>query len=451
MKLGFIGFSALLNLWFLWVSFASAADTPIPMYYYEASLSSGSNSLQRVDLPDTVIAKLMQENYQDLQVWNADEQAVPSRVQSVDSVVNEVQQRHVLSFFRGNEPEELGTLLRLSADGANVTASRLQQAGQQYLIVQRDPKLADGLPMSALVFDWQAHLQQWLPQSIQVESSQNLLDWQTVEVNSLPYVLQENGMTLKNPVLKFARPVNARFIRLSSAHELAVLLPQLQQVSGIFKHKVQEKTLHWTRLSLRLAEDAQHWELDLPPALPVQQWRFVMPQTGDFYQGQWFTRLDSYQPGREPRWPLQSHFQQYRLVTASGEKQSSPEIVPSSSHSKHWRFKFDNPSINVPEIEVAWPALELRFIAQGKAPYKLVFGSDDVVESTAVLGADLARMEAETVNIKAIRQVQDIPEKRKTWPLVWGLWLVLGMGVLLLLWMAYRLWSEMDQSNKPAE
>lgn len=59
-----------------------AADS----FHFEASLSDGTSSLRRAELPWPVLSHLMQAGRADLQVYNADNQMVPSQVREVDAL-----------------------------------------------------------------------------------------------------------------------------------------------------------------------------------------------------------------------------------------------------------------------------------------------------------------------------------------------------------------------------
>ena len=108
-----------------------------------------------------------------------------------------------------------------------------------------------------------------------------------------------------------------------------------------------------------------------------------------------------------------------------------------------------------PSLELGWTAAELLFVARGKAPYTLVYGSGKVggsgkgAESQMLLEA-VAGSDQEMVRQATAGKRIELGGKKALQPLPlplpwrrWLLWAVLGAGVALLAAMVRHLWLEM--------
>ncbi len=427
-------------------------------FHYEASLSDGHSSLRSAVLPWTVLSHLLQENQADLQVVNAAGQAVPSLVRPVASVTQNREEIRSLDFFSGDDPERLGTLLTLQ-DGGAAKLTELNQPGRHYLIVHNSPQTPDNeLPLQALALDW-LDLPHWLPKSLLLESSDDLLRWTPVGIAGLPYVLTEKSTTLENKILKFSEPVKARFIRLSGTDDFAPLLPTLLQVSGQFGESSTKNTLNWQAVGLQAGENLQTFDYEVPPSVPVSQWRLALTQPGSVYAGTLYTR--SGKGGRygeqAGEWQYQHDFRDYLLTTDAGELRADAGTV-SAGTSREWRFDFSQPApmlvTDAPRLELGWQPLEVRFVAQGAGPFRLRYGSRaNTLEPVSAFDANLAATKAEAVTVGEEVQLSAL-EPEFTVPKLWLrllLWGVLGSAVVALLWMARRLLREVGKPGQVAE
>lgn len=86
--------------------------------------------------------------------------------------------------------------------------------------------------------------------------------------------------------------------------------------------------------------------------------------------------------------------------------------------------------------------MDVYFIAQGRAPFRLMFGSAAAKAIPAMQLDDNLMAGAEKVQVGEVAKLS-VPDAGAAvnW-LVWLLWAVLGGSVVFLLWMARRLWRE---------
>ncbi len=416
-------------------------------FHYSAPLSEGSASLRRAELPWQVLSHLLQEGQADVRVYNADNQAVPASVRPVAAEPVEAELRS-LAFFSGDDPERLGTLLTLQAGSSQVNLTPLTQTGGHYLIIH-NPDIA-GKPtlLQKLELQWEG-LEQWLPSSLAVETSNDLQHWEKVDIDGLPYVLQEKGVRLENRLLKFSQPIQARFIRLSGKEDFAALIPALGLVAGYVGGQSPSVAARWQAVNLSAGDTPQQFRYELPISVPVSQWRMPLEQLGSLYEGTLSSRYGAAARygARANEWQVQGDFRHYRLQTAGGELRSEPVEVPAYGYGgREWQldFRLPNPLPASTQIELGWQPLEVRFVAQGKAPFRLVYGSRATdLPSAMTFDAALEKVTPETVQVGEESVLAPVvPETNRPW-LVFLLWGVLVAAVGLLLWMGKRLFKEM--------
>lgn len=95
--------------------FPSIHQAAEPSFHYQALLSETEGEYRRVELPWFVLAHLLQANQADLQVVNAQGQVLPSRISSIGDLELSPEE-HSLNFFRGDDPTQVGLLLKLEAN-----------------------------------------------------------------------------------------------------------------------------------------------------------------------------------------------------------------------------------------------------------------------------------------------------------------------------------------------
>jgi len=247
------------------------AETNAEDFHFKATLSEGSESLRSVELPWSVVSNLLQRNQRDLQVYNADQKAVPFTTRFIASSKQSEQRTKKLNFFPMGDIEKLGTILEKEANKDTYKTVTLTKTGRRYLIIDNpeDKSSEKQLPLQSLTLDWKG-LKHWLPKSLKVEASENLSEWQSVGVKALPYRLSEGGTALENNVLSFKQPISKRFIRLSGMEDFDPLLKSLQSVSAQYRKVSVVNDMNWDSVALQATTEANQFKYDLPPSLAIE-------------------------------------------------------------------------------------------------------------------------------------------------------------------------------------
>lgn len=417
-------------------------------FHFKATLTEGSESLQSVELPWSVMSNLLQKSQQDLRVYNADQQTVPFAVRFLPTSKQEEQKTRELSFFPMGDIEKLGTILEKEVEGGRYKTIKLVQTGQRYLIID-NPKVDDTksrLPLQSLTLNWQ-NLGHWLPKSLKVEVSDNLAQWTSVSITNLPYRLSEGETTLENKVLNVKTPITQRFIRLSGADDFNPLLTSLKSVSASYRRVSVVSDLKWNTVALKATEQAKRYQYDVLPSVPVQRWRFDDLTAGSLYKGRFSSRYENYSAEKNAKWNDRSSFLQYSLQTDAGLIKSTDVMARNLGRTDAWRFDFDQllNDDSAPKLALGWKPMEVVFVAQGNGPFELRYGSRLKAPTTPLsLKGVLGQVKPEQVLIAEVAQLSEVRKKNDGSQYKYLLWGILAAAVLMLLFMAKGLLRDME-------
>jgi hypothetical protein len=212
---------------------------------------------------------------------------------------------------------------------------------------------------------------------------------------------------------------------------------------------------------LPVAADAQtpfHWALDLQGAVPVKQLKLALPQVNTVLG----LRLEQRSDERQP-WRAVTSFVAWRLLRDGREQESAAAEWGDTQApaARHWRLVPDARTAQLPaqplNAIIGWRAPQLLLVAQGGGDLRLAVGRERepgsaVAWQTLVPGADSlalarlpeARIGALSPQVAAepgwsdrLKDANDEDRRR------WLLWAVLGVAVLGLGALAWRLGKDM--------
>ena len=425
-----------------------SAETKATDFHFKATLTEGSESLRSVELPWSVMSNLLQKSQRDLQVYNAEQKAVPFAVRFVAGSKQSEQQTRKLNFFPMGDIEKLGTILEKEGSNGRYKTIKLVQTGSRYLIIDnpKSAKRENQLPIQSLTLNWK-DLSHWLPKSLKVEVSDNLAQWQPVGIKALPYRLSEGGVALENNELRFKQSISQRFIRLSGAEDFDPLLKSLQSVSAQYRRVSVVNDLKWDNVNLKPTGVANQFEYELPLSLPIQQWRFSDLASGSLYKGKLSTRYEQHLPAKQDQWRARQNFLQYALQTEAGLIESMPAHASNFGRTDAWRFDFEQSvdKENAPTLALAWKPMELVFVAQGKGPFEIRYASH-TAEASSEFSLDglLGQVKPEKITITETIQLSKVTKQGDGSDYKYLLWGLLAAAVLMLLFMAKGLLRDMD-------
>jgi hypothetical protein len=194
----------------------------------------------------------------------------------------------------------------------------------------------------------------------------------------------------------------------------------------------------------------QEYSFDLGARPPVNQVNLVLPETNSASNVQLLSREKESDPWR----PIVSgNF--FRMRDGNSERQNAALEIGRDTD-RYWLARFEQApgaaAGKAPRLTVVWDAQDLVFLARGAGPYQIAYGSGVAAPGNASLfsllsGARVAP--ATTGSPRALGGAGRMLPAPRTVPWKMAiLWSVLGVGILLLGLMAYRLSDELHK-NKP--
>jgi hypothetical protein len=207
----------------------------------------------------------------------------------------------------------------------------------------------------------------------------------------------------------------------------------------------------------RAAADAPNaWDYDLGASLPVDRLALKLPELNSV------ARLAvQWRAAEGDPWQAAPGFVAYRFAAPAqregGEFTSTPQplVLGDGTYVRTLRLTVQGDAnalgSRIPELEVGWVAHELRFVARGRAPFLLAYGSSRAERNEAQLEQLVpgfgTRVPVATATIGEARTLGGPEMRVRRWfDIDWltaALWAVLIAGVVLLGWMAVKLGRDM--------
>ncbi|MEB4591214.1 DUF3999 family protein [Candidatus Thiothrix sp. Deng01] len=430
-------------------------------FAFGANFAEGQSSLRQATLPAAVLAHIQHPDFADVRVFNADGVSVPFAIRSLEQA-SQQQEEKPLPFFplepdKTASPAEIklelqqfGDEQHLWIDTSKQEAPPSRQPVTQYIIRNAAPQAGS---LCQLRLDWrQSAANRVLPFTL--ETSQDLDHWETLASLSVSR-LQHAGASLENRQVGIPC-TDATYLRLGWQQPQADVV--LTEVQGVYSQQVQQKSdwLTLDRQAVVVAGKGAEWRFDNPGILPISQIRLKPPASGLMYSGSVYSRA-AQQPGEKEQWQYRGSLSQYRLTLDNTEVRSAPDGLV-VSRDPFWKISLDNASAtqsgNLPEISLGWQPDTVLFLAQGKPPFTLAYGNPAISEGAQGNLEDAVRelqrrgLQPEQVSLGEAHPLGDIELHPNPFP--WKLlamWLVLIGGTLLMAYMAYNLYRQMDKQT----
>lgn len=436
-----------------------APPTPQDFAYAVPLLFEGQDALYQATLPLGVYQHTVRGDLGDLRVFNAQGEVVPHMLQQPErsSTSQPVFSKLVFFPLQGAANaglDQLTVRIKRNAAGTLIDiGSNAKPAAQATLSGYLLDASALKQSIQALELDWNSSKDSFVG-TLNIESSDDLKHWNTVARNAPLASLQFGGHSLLQKRIEFPA-LRAKYLRLSWPPLQQEL--QLNAISAELTATRVESALSWQTIAgSAVADKAGEFEFDLGAHLPLQRMRIALPQMNTLVQAALFSRV------RETdTWRQVSNAVLYKLHH-SGQDLNNPDIAVSGNH-RYWllRVEQNNGGIGsgVPQLQAGWQPHQLQFVTRGSAPFQLAYGSNAIKPAEFQIqnvlpkaGQDQSELKIQPAQTGA--QLTLGGETRLSGaplPLPWkkwSLWTVLGVAVLLLGWMAYRLVQQMESHDR---
>ena len=429
--------------------------TPQDFAYAVPLQFDGQDAVYQATLPLSVYKNTVRSDLGDLRVFNAQGEIVPHMLLQPErsSISKPARQKLVYFPLEGQDNADLdqlsirikrnaaGTLIDIGSHAKQTSTSKLSG----YLLDTSAIKQS----IQALELDWDASKKNFVG-TLNIESSDDLQQWRSVLRDAPLASLQYDGHTLLQKRVEFSA-TQSKYLRLSWPQDQAAL--HLSSISAELGAVSVDTPLSWLPVKgTAIADKAGEYQFDLGAHLPIQRMRIELPQLNTLVQAAIFSRARA-----EDVWRPVSHTVLYKLHH-SGQDLNSPDIAVASNH-RYWMLRIDQKSgglgAGVPEMQIGWQAHQLQFVTRGSPPFQLAYGSMEIMPAEFRLQNVMspATQDKPALKIQSAKTGEQIvlggesllspPPLPLPWK-KWILWAVLGLAVLILGWMAYRLVKQME-------
>ena len=450
----------------------SAAERPADFAYGMPLAVSGDEALYQVTLPPAVYRGVVRAEVSDLRVFNGAGEVVPHALRPRKTARAEAGESQTLTLFPLKAPADTGI------DGLSISVQR-GPGGTSIVNVTSTGGTATGEPrtvgylidlsaferaLRALEFDWTASAN--FAGKLRIESSDDLGAWRPL-VSGAPLVnLEVGGQRLQQKRIELPMR-KAKYLRLSWVAPPAerAAFPALETARGELAERTTEAPREWGRIGEGKPARPGEYVFDLGGRFPVDRVRFEVPQPNTIVQVEILTREQADQP-----WRPVARGVVYRL-RQGGSEVTSPDASVSANADRHWLLRVDQRGGGLgrgaPVMHAGWIPHQVVFVARGEPPFQLAYGNRQAKPAAYVIQTlipgyrddELRKIRAakpgaqQTISVReaqAQAQTELGGEARRQeavdWKR-WSLWAALGLGVLALGAMAWRLMREMNAGS----
>jgi len=438
-----------------------AAPLTNDSFAYSATLSDANTSLRQFDLPVTLYHKIKRKDYGDLRIFNADGQIVPhqfSQAKKQDSI-----QKKSLVFFpfskqQANHPDNIQVVINQKKNqrhnqqnitiNQSIASDNANKSNQYQYIIENS---ATTTALCKLKLEW-TQPKSSMVIGLKLESSATLKNWKTLSRKLNISKLDYAGSKLINNEISFPCTTQ-KYLRLTWLKSNQHI--QLNHILGIYSKNAQQ-AIQTASLGKPVYDNVYEshgsWLFEKNSIASISQMEMIAPQDGLLYKGALYSRDNN-----KAEWRFRQQIKQFKLNLGDSKLQSSP-IEMIANNDRYWKLDLANEGRfsqdQFPEIRVSWTAKQVIFMAQGKSPFELAFGNPSIKPAhNNDLNSLIQSLKQTDSNIDKVKLEQitnsGIDFKTKThfpWKKI-ILWLVLIIGTLLMAFMAFRLYQQINEEQ----
>ena len=366
----------------LWASSAFGA-APTMQDYAQGIEINAPEGLPLVEtlLPDTVYQGAANADLSDVRVFNADGLPVPHAFCAAPATTEATITQEELPVFELREaPTNAGDSTHVEVQTAGGSRINLVQVGSG------EPAVANGRihiidahtsenPVRAIQFDW-ASPDGASQAQVSIEASDDLDRWRVlVPATTLLLATRGNEQLRRERIELPQQPYDyLRVQRTDGGPPLGINRVVAERVG-----KVAEIEPTWFMATTLVTDDIQVLFFDSARRAPVSYARLRLPQENSSVRVTLHSRNDGKAPWTE-RWSGEV----YRIVTDKERRESAPAHFAATTD-RYWRLRIANdPQLyRATLLDLGYRPARLRFLAQGRSPFTLAFGSRRAESSPA--------------------------------------------------------------------
>ena len=457
---------------FLTALFAYGAEKPADYAYGLKLDASGSEALYDVTLPPAVYQGVTRRDLGDVRVFNGAGEVVtmawrPRRTEKADAGASVPLTLFPLKAAAGASVDGLAINVTRAANGAlSVNVKSADAAAVQETVAYLIDMSAHERALRTIELDWKAT--EGFSGKLRVDASDDLANWRTL-VSGAPLLnLEVGGQRLQQKRVELPQQ-KVKYLRLAWVRDgVKYTMPELVAAHGELAEKTIEAAREWSKLGASKGDKEGEYLFDLKGQFPVDRLRLELPQANTIAQIEVLVRDKAEQP-----WRSVARAVAYRL-NQSGNEVQSPDIRVNASGERWWMIRVDQRGgglgSGMPQLNAGWVPHQLVFAARGAPPFTLAYGNRAAqpgglpIESLIPGYRDDAGASVRTAKTAAQQAMNVQPAQAGSqsaqkelggearlqaqidWK-HWSLWGVLGLGVLVLGAMAWRLMKQLGSTT----
>ncbi len=424
-------------------------------------ITDGSAAIYRLPLPENVYQTVVRPDLGDLRVFNKEQKRVPHAIRRPELKEGPVPIGWLdIPFF---------PLEGSAADTAAVTALdvTINQDGRiMHIKYKDDPAtvLASGFnsylidlsqveqDVDALEFDLGPSEKGYL-KTVTLEQSDDLNRWGMLVSNAGLSELVFGGHKLKKNIIELPSGTE-RYVRFTWQGDSEGI--RINAVRARFSTTAMraERQLNVSSVTGTVSKkNSNHYLFDTGGQFPVSKINIRLPEDNTLVQAVLKSRS-----GKKQEWRTHYTGMFYRLNMQGTQLEGgSVSIRPTTD--RYWQLEVsteDGMGSGVPALEFTWEPIELYFLARGRGPYMLAYGNADADAPGQPVEALMRVLgDEQTANLTGVAKLGPAiplkgdsarePSREIPWQRIF-LWFVLVSGVLVIGFMSFRLFRQMNPS-----
>ena len=375
--------------------FLTGAQAP-PQFarQWPISLSRPDAGAYRIALDADVYAATYWRDLRDVQVIDADGKPVASTAYAAATPAADSKRQVALHWFAlpataTVDSSDLALMVERTTDGTVVSVhaptafpAASSNAPTPWLI----DRGSDKNTLTRLIVDW-ADSGAALDASYRLEGSDDLRNWELLDPQLHLLQLRNQGQQLRMDSVRL--DTSLRYLRMIPMKVQGALVPT--GFRGEVSAPAIDADWQWINASLTAAGN-QEFSYALRGRFPIQRVDVVMPGNSS---ARWSVSSrdtavsgSSMSGSAQPRWQARiDNLASWSLEEAGKPLHSAPVTFDEAVTDPQWKLHQDSgaPLATAPVLRLGYRSGSVIFLAQGRAPYRLVAGSADATANTAAL------------------------------------------------------------------
>lgn len=436
-------------------------------FAYSADIETQKQTpFYELELPSIVYKTISRDDMGDLRIINGAGQVIPHGIRDGKTKVDHTKQVKNIPFYPlyQNEDKNISDLqLNIKRDASGEVINLQSRPATN----DKNKKLSGYLldlrkwnqPVQQLTINWKKISNPSFIRKLTIERSDDLEKWQTVATGKTLVKMSFKNHHLKENTFD-TYIAKSKYLKLSYEDDTTGL--ELESIQAMYSHASRTKLQSWETVSLQKMPRAGEYQFNHQLKTVVRQLEVKLPENNTVVQVKVLSRMNDQQS-----WRYRGSSLLYRL-SAEGSDIEKTTINVTANQDKKWLLRVDQQGgglgSGLPVVKYAWQPQQLVFVARGKPPYKIIWGSAKVkpvlVNANHLLPSPVSgpndtvtgnnkmiSSAALQVNTFTTRNADALKPKEKptNWQ-TWILWISLVAAALILVWMAMRLMKKMDES-----